>query len=367
MTAESGTSTSGDSAGALQSWLARDLPAPRNGVGPVGGAAAGQPDEISAMRDELALLAAKAELQRHPAWLEVLSDDELSAERSAAERLRGMRRDHELAAATAAIDLAGREQRADQLLGKLEVTERIWRRRALARRSRLLDPTSRLASVYRTQLAATLVLGAVAVAGIAWTSVGVHDALVGDDGPVLAYAVEPLFCLPLLMIMAAHGVAARWGRHFPAPEHRGKVYALEAGLLLLTVLVNSAQVLPGLGVWRDTTTLLAHLAPPVLILVAIVLLPWVSSFFADILATAHIDAPDAGGRRLTVDTVNVLTMVAAIRQAIDTGAMPLWENTGLPSVSEIARYFGCEKRKAQGAHDALRLLACAPVIPQEER
>jgi len=357
-----GAAERANSTGALELWLAAEQPSTpgKDGQELV-------PPELAAMRDELALLAAKAELQRHPAWLDVLSDDEVDAERAAAQRIRGLRRDQQLAAATAAVALTGREQRAEQVLANLDLTERVWQRRALVRRRRLLDPTARLAAAYRAQLASTIVLFAVAVAGIGWTSMGVHDALVGPEGPVLAYLVEPLFCLPLLVIMAAHGTAARWGRRFPAPEHRGKVYALEAGLLLLTVLVNSASVLPGLGTWRDTTTLLAHLAPPVLILVAVVLQPWVSSFFAEILATAHVDAPDPGGRRLTVETVNVLTMVAAVRGAVRVGSMPLWEDTGLPSVSEIARHFACEKRKAQGVHDALRMLADGAAPRAEDR
>jgi len=80
--------------------------------------------------------------------------------------------------------------------------------------------------------------------------------------------------------------------------------------------------------------LLAHLAPPVLILVAVALAPMVASFLAGILAAAHVDAPDPGGRRLTV---NVLTLVAAVQAAMAAAVIPLWADTGLPSVSEIGR------------------------------
>lgn len=312
--------------------------------------------ELGKMRRELALLRGKAELQRDPAWLDVLSDKEAEHERDAAERIRGMRRDQHIAVATSTVRLAGRERRAEQRMARYELSDRLWQRRALARRTRLLDPTSRLASLQRTHVVSTVALLGLAVAGIAWTSVGVHDALVGPDGSALAYVVEPLFSLPLLVIMMLHARAAQWGRTFPAREHRTKVYALEAGLLAATILINTAPVLPWLGTWQNFTKLLAHLAPPVLILVAVVLQPLVASFLAGILAAAHVDAPDPGGRRLTVETVNVMSMVVKIQAAMATGELQPWADTGLPSVTAISRYFNCEKKKAQGAHDALKML-----------
>jgi hypothetical protein len=213
-----------------------------------------------------------------------------------------------------------------------------------------------LASLQRTHVAISTVLLAIAIAGIAWTATGVHDALVGPDGPMLAYVVEPLFALPLLVIMALQARAAQWGRTFPAPEHRRKVMALEAGLLLATITINTSPVLPVLGTWKNTTTLLAHLAPPVLIVVAVVLQPMAASFLAGILEAAHVDVADAAGSRLAADTVDTLTLVAKVRAAIAAGEIELWADTGLPSVEAVRRFFGCEKRRAQGVHDALKLL-----------
>ncbi|MDN5932061.1 MAG: hypothetical protein L0I24_13520, partial [Pseudonocardia sp.] len=218
--------------GALERWLSPSVEGDRNGhmvdqADVVRSGAASSP-ELVEMRGELELLRGKAELQRDPAWLDVLSPREEKRERAAAEKVRGMRRDQQVSVATATVRLAGRERRADQRLAGVELSERLWQRRALARRTRLLDPTARLASVQRIHVVTTTALVALAIAGIAWTSVGVHDALVGPDGTTLAYVVEPLFSLPLLVIMLVQAVAAQWGRRFPAPEHRGKVYALEA-------------------------------------------------------------------------------------------------------------------------------------------
>ena len=312
--------------------------------------------EVAAMRQKLALLRSTAVLQRDPAWLDVLSGREERRERAAARRLRGMRRDQHLAAATSTVRLAGRERRAADRLAALEVSDRIWQRRALARRTRLLDPTSRLAGIQRVHAATSTALIALAIAGIVWTSVGVHDALVGPGGPTLAYIVEPLFSVPLVVIMAVHAVAAAWGRAFPAREHRSKVYALEAGLWAATTLINVSPVVPGLGRWADTTTLLAHLAPPTLILVAVLLQPMVAGFLAAILAAAHVDVGETGGRRLEADTVDVLTLVAKVRTAIEAGELAVAPGTGRPSTEAIRRHFACEKRRAQGVADALVLL-----------
>ena len=366
------------STGALQAWLnPSDDPYPRNGVPAPRGNSNAHPDpsgpaeadleidpdttgELLEMRRDLALLRGKAALQRDPAWLDVLSTTEETRERAAAEKIRGMRRDQHVSTATAAVGLAGRECRAEARLARYELTDRVWQRRALARRTRLLDPTSRLAALQRTHVLTTAVLLGLAAAGIGWTSVGVHDALVGSGGSPLAYVVEPLFSLPLLVVMALHARAAQWGRTFPAAEHRRKVVGLEAGLLAATVLVNSAGVLPGLGVWRDTTTLLAHLAPPVLILVAVLLQPLVASFLAEILADAHVDAADPGGRRLDGETVDMLSLVAKVRRAITGGELAVRAETGQPSTEAIRRFFSCEKRRAQGVSDALALLDLTP-------
>ena len=320
------------------------------------GAGAAGSGRVVAMRAELEQLRATAVLQRDPAWLDVLSAREERRERGAARRLRGMRRHQHLAAATATVRLAGRERRAEHRLAALEMTDRVWQRRALARRTRLLDPTSRLASIQRTHTATSTALIALAIAGIIWTSVGVHDALVGPDGTWLAYIVEPLFSLPLVVIMAVQAVAAGWGRTFPTREHRTKVYALEAGLLGATVLLNISPVVPGLGRWVDTTTLLAHLVPPALILVAVTLTPLVGAFLAGILADAHHDATDTGGRRLEPDTANLLALVGKVRAAIATGELAVTPGTGRPSTEAIRRFFACEKRRAQAVTDALALL-----------
>ena len=353
--------------GGLEAWIARsDDTAPLDTVDrPSGAAVAGRLAqqstmtaealaELDAMETELLVATGKARLQRDPAWLDVLSDKEVTAERTAVEQLRAMRRRQLTAAAKGTAERAERERRASDRLADLELSDTLWQRRALARRARLLDSTSRLASLQRTHVVTSVVLIALAAAGISWTSVGVHDALVGQGGTPLAYVVEPLFSLPLVVIMTLQARAAQWGRAFPTPAGRRKVYALEAGLLLATVLVNTSSVVPGLGRWQGTTMLLAHLAPPLLILVAVTLQPMAAAFIAEVLTNAHIEATQ-GEKRLSADTVDVLNLTQRIRDDWSAGVLRTSPDGG-PSIAHVQSLYGIGKQRAQAATDAWRQL-----------
>ncbi len=360
--------------GALDSWLgAPPLAVPAgNAAEPVESSSdplllAGG-DELATMRAELELIRGRARLQRDPAWVEELSPTERAAERHAAETIRAVRRERQLAAALADGELGKREQRVEDRLARMELSDRMWSRRATARRLRLLDPTSRLASLQRTHVVSTAALTGVAVAGIGWTSIGVHDALVGPGGNPVAYVVEPIFSIPLLVIMGLSARAAQWGRVFPPPGRQGRIYALEVFLLAATIAMNTAAVLPGTGAWRDLATLLAHLVPPVLIVIAVTLQPLVAGFLAEILTDAHHSATDscsdlgegvdAGPDRARLDaqTRDTLELATRVHHAMTRGELTAWSDTGLPSITSIQRHFQCEKRRAQRVWDALRIL-----------
>ncbi len=352
--------------GGLGAWLATD-PAShqRNGsarTNGVSGLRGSEPlvgegaAELAEIRAELELTRARAALQRDPAWLDEMSPAERAQDRQAAETIRGMRRERQLAAAMSAGKLGGREQRIEDRLARMELSDRLWSRRAQARRLRLMDPTSRLASLQRTHVASSGALVAVAVAGIAWTSIGVHDALVGPGGNPVAYVVEPLFSVPLLVIMGLSARAAQFGRSFPPRGQRGRVYALEVFLLLATISMNTVSVLPGMGTWHNLATLLAHLVPPVLIVIAVALQPLVAGFLAEILTDAHVGT-ESVPPRLDTDMVDTLTLVRRVHTAIVRGDLGEWADTGLPSISSIQRYLRIEKRRAQCVWDALRILS----------
>ncbi|HEY3611957.1 MAG TPA: hypothetical protein VGL06_30990 [Pseudonocardiaceae bacterium] len=310
--------------------------------------------ELDTMETELLVAKGKARLQRDPAWLDVLSDNEVTADRAAVEQLRAMRRRQLTAAAKSSAERVDRERRATDRLADIELSDKLWQRRALARRARLLDSTSRLAGLQRTHVVTSIMLIALAAVGISWTSVGVHDALVGPGGSPLAYAVEPLFSLPLVTIMTLQARAAQWGRVFPSPTGRRKVYALEVGLLAATILVNTSSVVPGLGHWQSTTVLLAHLAPPLLILVAVTLQPMAAAFVAEVLTNAHIETAQ-GAKRLSADTVDVLNLTQRIRDDWSAGVLRPSPDGG-PSISHVQSLYGIGKQRAQAGVDSWRQL-----------
>jgi hypothetical protein len=314
--------------------------------------------ELEQLRADLALKRERTELLSDPAWLAELSPQERAAERETAARIRGMGRENRLAAALADGRLSAREQRMDARLARLALSDRLWSRRAQARRLRLLDPTSRLASLHRTHVASSAALISVALAGIAWTSAGVHHALVGPEGTVLAYAVEPIFSIPLLVIMSVAARAAQFGRVFPPPAERNKVHALKGFLLTATVLLNISSVVPGTGRWVDLTTLLAHLVPPLLIVVAVMLQPLVAGFLADLLTETSI-GPDAPvPPRLDPHELDTLQLVHRVQTAMARGDLPAWSG-GLPSTTAVRDFLRCEKRRAQRVSDALLILSGA--------
>lgn len=342
---------------ALQRWLRHEPSTHRLPADAPGTTADPEDPELKQMRAQLALIKARSDLLRDPGWLDELSPGEQEADRQAAAQIRAMRREQSLAAAMSEGKLGNRARRVDNRLARIELADRLWSRKALARRNRLLDPASRLAGLHRAHVTSSGALIGVAAAGIAWTSAGVHDAIVGPDGTALAYLVEPIFSIPLLVIMAISAHATQWNQTFPPPGQRGRVYNLEVFLLISTIAMNIVSVLPGVGTWHNVATLLAHLVPPMLIVVAVVLQPLIAGFLAGILTSTGADGdPRTAPLRLTSETRLTLQLVAQVTTAMSRGELPEWGATGLPSISSIQRHLRCEKRRAQLVWDALRLL-----------
>jgi hypothetical protein len=131
---------------------------------------------------------------------------------------------------------------------------------------------------------------------------------------------------------------------------------LKGFLLAATIALNTANVLPGTGQWVSITTLLAHLVPPLLIVVAVMLQPLIAAFLADVLISARADTETTVAPRLDSDVVDTLHLVHRVRQAIARGELPVWEDE-LPSITAIRSYLRCEKRRAQRVWDALTILA----------
>lgn len=299
-------------------------------------------------------------LQSDSALQAVLSEREMAAERRVSERIRAAERRQRERAAMAATAREGARTRAQERIVRAELKDQLWHAAALSRRQRLLDPSSRLAAVYRGHSWTSRVLIALIVAGVAWTAVNVQDTLsagvsVTDPMFWLGFVVEPLISIPLIVLMNMQTVAARWGRKFDS-DRANQILGLEIGLLALTVFLNSVPYLPLFGQWKSLPLLVGHMVPPILIAIVVIQQPIVSAFYAGILRDAHVETTSPAGSRLTDETADVLVLVTRVREAMASGDLPPAEDSPFPSITAIQRYLAVGKQRAQATHDALRML-----------
>lgn len=296
------------------------------------------------------------ELQQNTARLDRLSKKELRAERRQAERLRTQRRKLQALQESTAIAQQTSRFKAEAKQAASEQGELVWQTRAKGKRERLMDPTSRLATIYRTQVAASWVLMALAVVGIGWCAYSVGKAL---GGQWFTYAVEPLFSVPLLVIMVMHARAAQNRTRFPidaGDRQRRAILALEIGLFVATTLLNVSSVVPGLGQWVNVQTLLVHLCPPALIVIAVMLQPIVSTFLSRLLTEVYIEA-GVDSKRLSADENNLLARVKTIHTLWESNSLRSanpndpHDRTAGPSVKAVQEALGLRKELCQAGVD----------------
>lgn len=308
--------------------------------------------ELVALAERVARDRRVAELQRDPARLDRLSDEELGYQRGRVEKLRRARMDLALDQAETDVAQQRRTLAAQRRLRRLAAVEDVWQAKAAARRARLIDPTARMAAIYRTEWVVSRVLMLIAAIGIAWCAVTVGEAL--DGG--LAYSIEPLFSVPLLVIMAMHTRAAANRTTFPPGVDRWKIIALELALFAVTTGLQVAAVVPKLddpGA-NAGTLLITHLVPPALIVLAVTLQPVVSSFLANLLVSVYVEA-NVDTRRLSADEANLLDRAREINLLWIAGELrPTTEPCGGPSVQSVMEQLGIAKDKCQAGVAAWR-------------
>ncbi len=295
-----------------------------------------------------------AELQRDPARLDKLSGKELTYQRKRVERLRRARMDLDLNRARADVDQDRRDLKAQVGLRRIGAREDVWQARAAARRARLLDPTARMASIHRTQLVVSWVLMAITGIGITWCAVTVGESL--DGG--LAYAIEPLFSAPLLVIMAMHTRASANRTTFPPGVDKWKITLLESALFAVTIGLQLSAVFPKLGLpgANAATLLITHLVPPALIVLAVTLQPIVASFLANLLVSVYVEA-NVDSKRLSADQGNLLVRAREINRLWEAGQLrPTTEPCGGPSVASVMDALSIAKDKCQVGVEAWRKL-----------
>lgn len=310
--------------------------------------------QVAALVDELDTARALMPLQDDPALTEVWSDKERKAERQLAELLRSKGRDQRERVALTELKRERRKQETEDALADVEQSDRLWHQRALSQRRRLLDPSARLAQLQRTHRWVNSTLIGVAVAGIAWSAVNVQHNIakklpMSDPMWWLSFFVEPLVSLPLVVLLAMRGVAARWGRTFGGWQ----VVCIEVALLIVTTLLNVGPYL-GIGVpFQGFPALLGHLIAPAMVATAVLLQPTTSAFIGDVLTQAYADASEIDGGRMKPDAAEQIELIRRVRAALAAGDLKPVEGSHLPSISAIQKYLGIGKEKAQATHDAL--------------
>jgi hypothetical protein len=256
----------------------------------------------------------------------------------------------------AATKRDARAQRFEDKAAGVALSLELWKRRATARWERQTDPASRMALVYKMQYIVMAALGLLALGGIAWTAHGVKEALVGPYGNPLAYIVEPLASVPFLVLMVLHAIAAMFGRKFPQDrKQKALVLTVEVVLGLAIIITNVSPVVPVLGTWQTFPVFLGKLLPPMLIVVAVVLMSLAASFFSNLLV--ELFPAEVNGGRLDDDTAKVLDGVKRIWAAMNAGELkPSIDNTPgevAPSASKIAAYLNINKGDAGAVRDGV--------------
>lgn len=351
-----------------------DLPVSENGRRrlrpPLPGATANVPtiggradDPVARLEAEIRRAEQERELLANPAWLEVLSPAEREAERAVAEKIRAAERAERTEAGLAKVSRDRRGRKHGDRLALITEKLNQWKAEALAKRDRLLDPSTRLAELHRAHRVSTIVLRVLMLVGIGWTSVGVHDALMGPNSAAwpathwLAYGVEPLFSGLLLLTMNWHAQGARWGRPFPGGGRaRIGVIAFEAGLLAAVILINISPVVPVLGTWHNTETFWARFLPPLLIAATVVMQVVIAGFVAKLMISALVEGKAT--TRLSADEVSVARLVRQIPKDLEAGVLAASAESGygLPSASAVAKWYGVGKPRAGAAVDFLEIM-----------
>jgi hypothetical protein len=298
-------------------------------------ATATEPQEVAALRRQRDIAQALVEIQDDEALQLALSPRERHADRRVAQRVRRAERRERSRTGIDRVRVA-RRNRGDDL----------WSARARRARERLLNPNRRLAATYRRYIALSSVTAVLIVIGVVWMSATVHDGLVGVDGSLLAYLVEPMASSLLVVSMIAQFTAVENGEKNP-----WWFIALDGGLAAASLLLN---IVPwGLRYGWEPGPLLSHALPPLLIAAAVLVNHMLNRLFSAIFSAVHVELDDT--LRLNEETADVLVLVERTRRAIANGQLTVDEH-GMPSKEAIRRRFGIGKQRAQLTGDALELI-----------
>ncbi|MCG8918272.1 hypothetical protein L6E12_21040 [Actinokineospora sp. PR83] len=276
---------------------------------PVSAAVAALQRRVIDKKAQRALLHEYAELVDDEVFTEIPSEAEERKDREVAETIRTKARRERKRAGKAEIRRRSRVRRQDR-----------WDARADRARHRILDPARALGADYRKLVASSGVVFALLAGGVAWMSRTVHHGLVGVDGPIVGYLVEPLASVLLVVSLVAQFTARARGIAVP----RG-FYWFDGALAAASVLLN---VLPwGLRFGWNAGDLLVHLLVPALVVGAVVAWHLVSGLYGEAIAASK-DAPVV----IFKDDAVTAEHLALLREATAEGAL-----SANPSVTAVIK------------------------------
>lgn len=200
-------------------------------------------------------------LQSAPALTEVLSEDELAAERELVERMRAAERTEKWKTAQAQAAQREQQRRTQAELERQDVRDALTARKALAHQRRVSSPHARLASLYRQRMWTLRALAGVVGAGMVWSAVNVQQnvAPAGAGDPLFwfSFLLEAMISVILIVVMTGTHTVAEYG----IVDDKRMVAAAELGLLGLTLSLNTFPHVIAHH-WFDTYT---HAIAPVMI------------------------------------------------------------------------------------------------------
>ncbi|WP_433207058.1 hypothetical protein ACQP1G_21165 [Nocardia sp. CA-107356] len=215
------------------------------------------------------------------AFVEALSNDGLLADRAIEEEIRALKRAARLNAAKDAHHHHERRRRQEFAAAEAHAD-------AVAEHRLFTSPAAQLGQLFQGLQTDGRILTRLLWACVAWGAVNVqHSMMVGVPltEPLwwLAFGVEPILTLPLIVIMRLATRASRRG-HVIAKK---KILPIEAALVLLTVTLNVGPHICVSDIW----TLIFYGIPPLMIASIVGLHAFASSEYATMIGDPSLVEP----------------------------------------------------------------------------
>ncbi|NUS42144.1 MAG: hypothetical protein HOQ24_00370 [Mycobacteriaceae bacterium] len=196
-------------------------------------------DEVGHLAKRVEKARGRLAYQFDPALTEALSEDELSAERNLAERIREQEREQRWRNVQAAASASDRARQTSEEIAKADMRDLLLARRAIAAQRRESSPHAKLASLYRHRAWSQRGLAGVVMAGMLWSAVNVQHNIApgGASDPLFwaSYLLEAMISVCLVIIMIGTNKVAEWG----ILDSRAQVTMAELALLTLTIVLNT--------------------------------------------------------------------------------------------------------------------------------